>query len=122
MQNYRGLLFGVPSCLRQSQLLRWAIVIPATFAGIALTPLAYLVSDRVFSFELFGDDWLLNRSVYEFNARELFVHHRWNRPCSSAPYSLSDSSARRMYAAWIRWIAGEEKAIDVSEPHGSAAC
>ncbi|RIE04518.1 sensor domain-containing protein [Cohnella faecalis] len=120
VQNYRGLLFGVAQLPATISAFTLAIVIPATFAGIALTPLAYLVSDRVFSFELFGDDWLLNRVFTNLTPENYsyIIGGIGLVLLLLTPYLIRRLG--RMYAAWIRWIAGEEKAIDVSEPHGSA--
>lgn len=69
-QTYRGLIYSVAQLPIGILGFTLAIVLPATAFGVVLSPLAYWVSDRLFSFELFSYDttWvylLSDMSPYE---------------------------------------------------------
>ncbi|MHA6531831.1 sensor domain-containing protein [Paenibacillus sp. BAC0078] len=69
-QTYRGIIYSIAQLPIGIAGFTFAIVLPVTAFGVLLSPLAYWVSDRLFSFELFSYDttwvyFLSDMSPYE---------------------------------------------------------
>jgi hypothetical protein len=109
IQHYRGLGYGIAQFPISILAFVLAVVIPAVGFGLLLSPIAYLVSINLFSFDLFQKDvavaWLFpgwssfQRSWFSAGLGAILLLF--------LPYLLRLLCG--LYARWIYWISGTQE-------------
>jgi len=104
--RYRGLAYGIGHFPVSILAFVLAIVIPATGIGLLLSPVAELVSTRMFAFDLFEKDWFMNWLFPEWSS----FQRSWFNFGIGAILLLGMPSMLRgiagWYGAWIGWLSG----------------
>ncbi|WP_019914819.1 sensor domain-containing protein [Paenibacillus sp. HW567] len=103
-QTYRGIIYSLAQLPIGIAGFTFAIVLPATAFGVLLSPLAYLVSDRLFSFELFSYD-----NTWRFLLSDMSSYERsWVAGGIGLVLvlllPLILRKLGRLYAAWVRTV------------------
>jgi hypothetical protein len=105
-KSYRGILYGLLQLPIGIAAFTVAIVLPVTSWAVMLSPLAYQVSSRIFSYELFTDDYVMNSLLADWSP---FLRSWLYGGIGLVLVLLMPAVIRgfgRLYAAWILGIAG----------------
>ncbi|MFB9277912.1 sensor domain-containing protein [Cohnella cellulosilytica] len=106
VQRYRNLAYGIGQFPVSILAFVLAIVIPATALALLLSPVAELISSRIFSFNLFEQDLIMK---WLFPDLSSFQRSWFNTGLGVLLLMATPFLFRKLgqcYAAWIRWISG----------------
>lgn len=120
-RSYRGILYGLFQLPVGIAGFTLGIVLPVTAWAVMLSPLAYLISTRLFSFELFSDPIVWDRLVPTWSG----IERSWLAAGIGAVFVLLMPvvlrSLGRLYASWISAAAGPVPAPAIEEVHSGPA-
>ncbi|OKQ00055.1 sensor domain-containing protein [Paenibacillus sp. P46E] len=102
--TYRGLIYSVAQLPIGILGFTLAIVLPATAFGILLSPLAYLVSDRLFSFDLFASDTTPLLFLYDLSSFERSLIAAGIGLVLTLLLPLIFRKLGQLYAAWVHTV------------------
>lgn len=120
-RSYRGIVYALLQLPVGIAAFTTAIVLPVTFFAILLSPLAYEVSARFYSFELFTDPWVMDKLLPNLLPSE----RSWVAGGAGAllvlllPLMLRVLG--RFYASWVQEIAAYAPHAAPYQPRYSAA-
>ncbi|OKP79116.1 hypothetical protein A3842_13000 [Paenibacillus sp. P3E] len=103
-KTYRGLIYSVAQLPIGILGFTLAIVLPATAFGILLSPLAYLVSDRLFSFDLFASDSTPLLFLYDLSSFERSWIAAGIGLVLTLLLPLIFRKLGQLYAAWVHTV------------------
>lgn len=103
-KTYRGLIYSVAQLPIGILGFTLAIVLPATAFGILLSPLAYLVSDRLFSFDLFASDTTSLFFLYDLSSFERSWIAAGIGLVLTLLLPLIFRKLGQLYAAWVHTV------------------
>ncbi len=105
-RSYRGALYALLQLPIGIAAFTLAVVLPVTSWAVMLSPLAYQIGSRFFSFELFSDGWVMNGILPAWTGYE----RSWAAAGLGAVLVLLMPAVLRalgrLYAAWILGLAG----------------
>ncbi|MHA7966726.1 sensor domain-containing protein [Paenibacillus sp. CAU 1782] len=108
-RSYRAILFGILQLPIGIATFTMALVLPIVAFSVMLSPLAYEISMRLFSFNLFENTWGLDQLV---NWQLTAAHRSWIAGGVGLILALLLPLMLRglayLYAAWILTVAGQE--------------
>ncbi|WP_058301073.1 sensor domain-containing protein [Gorillibacterium timonense] len=104
-QTYRGLLYSVAQLPIGITGFTLAVVLPATAFGILLSPIAYWVSDRFFSFDLFSYDSSLLFLLPDLSSSERSWAAAGIGLVMVLLLPLVLKGLGRLYASWVQLVA-----------------
>lgn len=104
-QTYRGLLYSVAQLPIGITGFTLAVVLPATAFGILLSPIAYWVSDRFFSFDLFSFDSTLFFLLPDLSSYERSWIAAGIGLVLVLLLPLILKALGRLYASWVQLVA-----------------
>jgi hypothetical protein len=108
-RSYRSILYGVLQLPIGIAGFTIAIVLPVTAWAVLLSPLAYQVSSRMFSYDLFADDYLMNSVLADWSP---FLRSWVYGGIGLVLVLLVPVILRafaRLYTAWVRSAAGSQR-------------
>ena len=104
-QTYRGILFSLAQLPIGIAGFTFAIVLPATAFGVLLSPAAYWVSDRFFSFDLFSTNSFLYYLLPDLTSYERSWISGGIGLVLVLLLPILLRALGRLYATWVQWAA-----------------
>ncbi|WP_256759841.1 sensor domain-containing protein [Cohnella sp. WQ 127256] len=109
IQSYRSLIYGIIQFPISIYVFVQALIIPIVTGALILSPLAEFISLKVFSFDLFADDWFMNWLFSEWST----MQRAWfNTGLGILLLFAIPFLVRKLggyYATWIHWASGTTK-------------
>ncbi|WP_379158220.1 sensor domain-containing protein [Paenibacillus sp. sgz5001063] len=106
-QTYRGLLYSIMQLPVGILGFTLAVVLPATAFGVLLSPVAYLVSDRLFSFDLFPSSSNQFLSLSDLSSFERSWIAAGIGLVLALILPLIFRKLGRLYAAWVHTVSSK---------------
>jgi hypothetical protein len=118
-RSYRGILFGIMQLPISIAVFTFAIVLPVTAFAVLLSPAAYEVSMRLFDFNLFSNEWGLDRLLdWDLTSAQ----RSWIACGVGLVFTLLLplflKGIGRWYAVWIMSVSGPEP-VHQPNPEGA---